>query len=106
MGTQRPGGQGSRSVDAKLQPRASNSRARMMWRAGARALTVLVSAISDQPHKISRLGENRLDRHKIGGLEFQAKHPAIVSDMLRYAEPRADDHASHCRAVHYELNSN
>ena len=44
-------------------------------------------------HQVARFGEYRIDRGAIFGVEREAEHAGIVGDVLRDAEPRADDDA-------------
>ena len=62
-------------------------------------LSVFVTAIADYLCQVARFREDRLDHGKIAGVEREAKDTTILGDMLRCAEPRADDDASHRRTV-------
>src|SRR6202030_306849 len=63
------------------------------------SLSVFVTAIADYLCQVARFREDSLDNGKIAGVKREAKNTGVFSDVLRYAEPRADDDAGHRRTV-------
>src|ERR1700756_4904329 len=70
-----------------------------LWLIADEGLTVLVAAIADQPHQIARFRENRLYHGNIAGIERAVEDAGIVRDVIRHAEPCADNHARDCGTI-------
>src|SRR6266851_2294628 len=72
---------------------------------GPGELAVFVAAVADQLHQVAGFRDNGLDHRPIVGVERKAEHPGILGDVLRYAEPGADNHACDRRPVQDVANA-